>query len=92
MVAFHEVSRWLSLLLGPGNVYGLGEYCRLLASAGFDVVQAESIRDQVLVPYEQWCRRDGFSHVLRLSPMLLMSGAAFFLYPWDYVIIKVRKP
>lgn len=81
-----------SVQLPAGNVYALDEYQHKLATSGLEIVRASSIRDEVLVPYERWARKPGLSSVLRLSPMLLMSGAGFFLYPWDYVLVQARRP
>lgn len=80
-----------SVQLPAGNVYALDTYREKLETSGFAILHASSIRDQVMVPYERWCRKHGLAHVMKLSPMLLLSGAGFFLYPWDYVLIKAQR-
>jgi erythromycin 3''-O-methyltransferase len=80
-----------SVQMPKGNVYGLQEYCDALADTGFQILRADSIRDQVLVPYERWCRHRGLAAVLRFNPVLLLFGAGLFWYPWDYILFKLKK-
>lgn len=81
-----------SLQIPESNVYGLDTYRENLAAAGFQIEQLASIRDDVLPHYPRWLLRHRGAQLLPLDTAFALTSASFFLYPWEYVLIKVRKP
>jgi len=81
-----------SVQIPEGNTYGLGAYGEKLAAAGFEVLELRSIRTEVLVPYFRWVLRQPLRRILAINPIFLLSSSTFFTYPWDYLLVSLRKP
>lgn len=81
-----------SIQMPRANVYGVEQYRRYLEDVGFDVVQLRSIRDAVLPAFKRWLISRAGLRVLSLDSVFMLSSAGFFAYPWEYVLVKARKP
>jgi erythromycin 3''-O-methyltransferase len=80
-----------SIQIPEQNVYGLPEYKQELQAAGFVIEEARSIREHVIARHREWVMRNKLQ-LARLDLALLLTTATFYGYPWDYVVLKARKP
>lgn len=81
-----------ALQIPRDNVYGADEYRRQVRGAGLEVVEARSIREDVLPRYLRWLLRRPIGDLVGVGAGLLLSSGSFFLYPWDYICLAARRP
>ena len=74
------------------NVYDVSRYRTQVAAAGFTISELSSIREHVLARYQRWFFSRPVRRVMGLRPILVLSAAPFFIYPWEYICLKARKP
>jgi cyclopropane fatty-acyl-phospholipid synthase-like methyltransferase len=77
------------------NTYGIDDYVAKLEAAGFEILEAESIRGDVCLPFKKYQTarpvRTQIRDTLRFNILYVIAGVQFFLYPWDYLRVKARK-
>lgn len=73
------------------NVYGLDEYARHLCEAGFEIECLTSIVEHVRKPFRNWLFGQRWQRLFTQNIMFIITSSPFFLYPWDYVLVRVRK-
>jgi ubiquinone/menaquinone biosynthesis C-methylase UbiE len=77
------------------NTYGIDDYVAKLEAAGFEILEAESIRGDVCLPFKRYQTarpvRAQIRETMRFNILYVIAGAQFFLYPWDYLLVKARK-
>jgi cyclopropane fatty-acyl-phospholipid synthase-like methyltransferase len=81
-----------SIQIPAPNVQSLPDYVAELEAAGFVVEQARSIREYVIARHREWVLKNQLRKLANLDLALLLTTATFYSYPWDYVVIKARKP
>lgn len=74
------------------NVYGLDVYRKHLTEAGFTVDVLRSIRPQVIPRYRQWLSTRSVAELCSVHPALMLASGSFYTYPWDYILLRARKP
>jgi len=73
-------------------VYGLDRYREELKDAGFEVEVMTSIREDVFDPHERWRYKHKLWDATQMTASHLLGTFSFFWYPWDYVLMRARKP
>jgi cyclopropane fatty-acyl-phospholipid synthase-like methyltransferase len=60
--------------------------------AGLAVDRLESLAPDVLRPFRRWFLRQPLRELLRYAPGMMLATAPYFLCPWDYALLVVRRP
>lgn len=81
-----------SIQIPAANVQSFAQYVAELQSAGFVIEEARSIREHVVTHHRQWVLKNQLRNLARLDVALILTTSTFYSYPWDYVVIKARKP
>lgn len=93
---FHLSGLRRSQQIPAANTYGIDEYATKLEATGFEILEAESIREDVCLPFRRYQTarpiRTQIRDTLRFNIFYVISAAQFLLYPWDYLRVKARKP
>jgi cyclopropane fatty-acyl-phospholipid synthase-like methyltransferase len=81
-----------SIQIPEQNVQSVADYVAALTAAGFVVEEARSIREHVIARHREWVLKNQLRKLANLDLALLLTTATFYSYPWDYVVLKARKP
>lgn len=78
------------------NTYGIDDYVAKLEAAGFGILEAESIREDVWLSFRRYQKarpvRTRIRDTMRYNILYVIAGVQLFLYPLDYLRVKARKP
>lgn len=94
-----NTAEWLQLSLlrrclqvPEQNVYGVEHYREELLRAGFVIESQTSIRDASIAHYLRWILKNKMRDFLKIDAAHMGGCFSFFWYPWDYIVVKARKP
>jgi cyclopropane fatty-acyl-phospholipid synthase-like methyltransferase len=74
------------------NVYGVEQYREELLRAGFVIESLVSIRDDSIAHYLRWLLKNKLRDLTKIDAAHMGGCFSFFWYPWDYIVVKARKP
>lgn len=83
---------------GPQKMIGLNKCLWAYAVSRRDgrswlhIEYFSSIQDNALGSYPRWIFKNKLHELANIDAMLLAICFSFFWYPWDYVVIRARKP
>jgi microcystin synthetase protein McyJ len=80
------------LYIPSANIYGFAEYIVKIREAGFEIIEAENITQDVRPFFRRWALSHPVNLVINRKLSWVTSTIGFLVYPWEYIYLVAKKP
>ena len=91
------LQKWLvksimkTLYVPPQNIYNYAEYEQLVQQSGLEILEIESIKNEVVIPFNKWFWKRPITVFWDYNLLWSIAGLGFMFAKLDYMRVVARK-